>query len=92
MPKCKYCGREFSKKANKQLYCCDQCRKLALKEQKARYQRSRRKKIRDGILVSNETRYVGTGFLSSKRKEDFQDELDAIMKEMKRLRINGDKL
>lgn len=84
---CKYCGKPFYKAANKTCYCSDRCRNLALKEQKAKYQQKRRKLIRDGELVSNETAYVGTGYLSANRQEDFKDEEKAIVKELKRLRI-----
>lgn len=84
---CKWCGKKFFKEHNKQMYCCDFCRSQALKEQKARYQRKRRKDIRDGVLVSNENNYVGTGFLSQHRQEDFDDELAALEKEMRRFKI-----
>lgn len=88
--KCKWCGKAFFKKHNKQMYCCDHCRSSALKEQKAKYQRKRRKDIRDGVLISNENEYVGTGYLSQHRQEDFDDELAAIHKEMRRFRIRRD--
>lgn len=88
---CKYCGKPFYKSANRTCYCSDRCRTLALKEQKAEYQRKRRKLIRNGVLISNETEYVGTGFLSKNRQEDFDDEKKAIEKELKRLRIKRDK-
>ena len=84
---CKYCGKKLFKTANKTCYCSDRCRNLALKEQKARYQRERRKRIRHGELVSNESKYVGTGFLSQHRQEDYDQEMEAILKEMKRLKI-----
>lgn len=86
---CKYCGEKFYKTANKTCYCSDRCRTLALREQKAKYQRKRRKMIRDGELVSNESEYVGTGFLSHRRQKDFDKEIKALEKEMKRLKIKG---
>ena len=85
---CKYCGKKFYKTANKTCYCSDRCRRLAIREQKARYQRERRKRIRNGELVSNENKYVGTGFLSHHRQDDDEAEYEAILKEMKRLKIN----
>ena len=85
--KCKYCGKPFFKTANKTCYCSDRCRSLALKEQKAKYQRKRRKRIRNGEIASNESKYVGTGFLSHHKQEDDDKEHQAIRKEMKRLRI-----
>ena len=84
---CKYCGKKFFKTANKTCYCSDRCRKFALREQKAKYQRERRKQIREGKLASNESKYVGTGFLSQHRQEDFSDEMEAILKEFKHLRL-----
>ena len=51
------------------------------------HQRERRKRIRSGELVSNESKYVGTGFLSQHRQEDYDQEMEAILKEMKRLKV-----
>ena len=85
--KCKYCGKPFYKQHNKTCYCSDECRTLALKEQKAEYQRKRRKLINKGVLVSNEKEYIGTQFLSQHRQEDFEDEYESIQKEMKRLKL-----
>ena len=85
--RCKYCGKPFFRTHKNTCYCSDRCRNLALKEQKAKYQRERRKKIRNGEIVSNESKYVGTGFLSHKRQESFEDEMKALEKELKRLRI-----
>lgn len=82
--KCKYCGKRFYKTANKTAYCSDRCRSLALKEQKAKYQRKRRKMIREGVIVSNESEYVGTGFLSQHKQDDDEKERKAIKKELKR--------
>lgn len=83
---CKYCGKPF-KKVHKRCYCSDECRLNALREQKAKYQRERRKRIRNGELVSMETEYVGTGFLSENRRESFDEEMKALEKEKKRLGI-----
>lgn len=57
---CKYCGKPFTKKHNKQLYCSEECSHKATQDNKARYQRKRRKSIRDGELISNETQKLGT--------------------------------
>ena len=82
--KCKWCGKPFHKHYNEK-YCSDHCRKEALREQKAKYQRERRKKIRNGELVSLETEYIGTGFLSARRQEDFDKEQAALDKEKRRI-------
>ena len=85
--KCEYCGQPFYRPNKYFKYCSDRCRSLALKEQKAKYQRKRRKLINDGVLVSNESKYIGTQFLSQHRQEDFKEEHEAIIKEMKRLKL-----
>ncbi|MBO7443693.1 MAG: hypothetical protein J6T69_02605 [Methanobrevibacter sp.] len=88
--KCKYCGKRFYKTANKTCYCSDRCRTLALREQKAEYQRKRRKLIRDGVLVApNEkaSNDIGTGYIGEHRNEDELEELNVIRRELRRLRI-----
>ncbi len=66
MSKCKYCGKEFTKTHNREMYCCDKCRYFSRKEQRAAYQRKRRKLIREGILISKETVKIGTIFFPKK--------------------------
>lgn len=85
--KCKYCGKGFNKTENKQLYCSDSCRIKARKEQKARYQRKRRKLIRDGVLVVKDTEKppLGSGFLSKHPYKDFIREHNALLREKNRL-------
>lgn len=85
--KCKYCGKPFFKTHHSIVYCSDTCRTYALREQKAKYQRKRRKLINTGELVSNENKYLGTQFLSGHRQSDFSKEYSAIRKEMRRLRL-----
>lgn len=84
---CKWCGKPFFKDANKTCYCSDECRKNAVREQKAEYQRKRRRLIKSGALVSMESVDLGTGYLGKYRKEDFDDEHEAVLKEMRRLKI-----
>lgn len=83
--KCAWCGKGFNKKHNRQVYCSPQCRHYARLEQKACYQRKRRKSMRIGELISNENNFVGTNFLSKHRRTDFMKEHSQILKEMKRL-------
>ena len=87
--KCKYCGKPFFKTANKTCYCSDRCRNLAIKEQKAEYQRKRRKLIREGVLISNEkaSNDIGTGFIGEHKQDDFEEEYGVIQRELRRLRI-----
>ncbi|MDO5820928.1 MAG: hypothetical protein Q4Q32_03820 [Methanobrevibacter sp.] len=84
--KCKWCGKPFTKQHNRQEYCSDECFNYARLEQKAIYQRKRRKLINNNELVSNESRHLGTGYLSQHRHEDFEKEHASIQKELKRIR------
>lgn len=84
---CKYCGKPFLKKHNKEMYCSDECRIKAHQDQDAEYRRRRRKLINDGVIISNENKYVGTGFLSHRKQKTEEDEIAAIRKEMKRLKL-----
>ncbi len=85
--RCKYCGTKYVKIANKTAFCSDECRCKSKQDSKARYQRKRRKLIRDGELVSNENNYVGTGFLSKHRRTNFKDEYLSILKEKRRIGV-----
>ncbi len=58
--KCKYCGKLFIKFENKTMYCSDECRCKSNQDNKAKYQRKRRKQINNGELISNETKKLGT--------------------------------
>ena len=84
--KCKWCGKPFKKTHNRQEYCSEECFRFARLEQKAIYQRKRRKLINNGILVSNESQYIGTGFLSEHCQDDFDKEYESIQKELKRIK------
>lgn len=85
--KCKYCGKKFIKFENRTVYCSNNCKHFSRLEQKAEYQRKRRKLINEGHLVSNESRYVGTGFLSANRNVNFDVESQSIKRELARLKI-----
>ena len=84
---CQYCGKPFNKGYKTEKYCCDDCRKKAKQDSNARYQQKRRKNIKYGYLVSNENEHIGTNYLSSKPRDNFDDEQAAILKEMKRLKL-----
>lgn len=85
--KCKYCGTKYVKTENKTAFCGDECRCKSKQDSKAKYQRKRRKLIRDGELVSNEAKYIGTGYLSKHPQNDFKDELASILKEKRRIGV-----
>lgn len=84
---CKYCGRPFIKTHNRIMYCSSECKCYALKEQKAIYQQKRRLLIKNGELISNENRELGTTFLSAHPKQDFILEEKAIKRELKRIGV-----
>ena len=87
--KCKYCGKPFTKRHNREMYCSDNCRKNALREQKARYQAKRRLKIKQKIIIVDEYKKYGLGSYGTSanghRKDTFSQEHTAIQNEMKRL-------
>lgn len=80
--KCKYCGKHYIKLQNKTLYCSQDCRDKATQDNKAKYQRKRRKSIRDGELISNESKKLGTTYFP-KYNKDWQEE-QKIVKKAKR--------
>lgn len=82
---CKYCGRPFIKTHNRQVYCGEECKSWSRKEQKAIYQRKRRRLINKGILISNETQRLGTSHLSQNRHIDEVKEFLAVHTELKRI-------
>lgn len=85
--KCRRCGKPFIKLHNRSTLCSDTCRQNNTQDNKAEYQRKRRKLIRDGELVSNETKQLGTSTyrLSKGIKDDWQKEHSAILAEKRRV-------
>lgn len=88
---CKYCGKPFNKVHNREMYCSDTCCLNALREQKAKYQRKRRLNIKSGLIIVDEIKRYGVGSygtsLSEHPKSNFHDELVAIQKEKRRLKL-----
>ena len=62
MCKCKYCGSEFTKTHNRQMYCCNQCRIEARREQQASYNREYRRKYRK-VMPESTIYGLGSGRL-----------------------------
>lgn len=77
--KCRYCGNRFIKFENKTLYCSTECKCKSTQDNKAKYQRKRRKQIRDGHLISNETKKLGT-FHFPQSINDWVEEHEIIKK------------
>ena len=84
---CKYCGKPYTKSRKHRKYCSNQCYHYARLEQKAKYQRKRRKLIKEKILISNENNFLGTTFLSQHRQNNFEDEYNSIQKELRRISL-----
>ena len=85
--KCTYCGRSYIKLQNRTCLCSDDCRIKSTQDSKAKYQRKRRRLIREGVLLTNESNYVGTGFLSKHANKNFKIEHSHVLKEIKRIGI-----
>jgi len=86
LSKCKWCGEEFEKKHNRQMYCNEYCSKEAEREN------TRKRRIKHYYRYKNimheEQKYgLGSGFLSIHRYTDESKEFTAIQNEMKRLKI-----
>ena len=76
--KCQYCGNYYTPTHHRQVYCCKECGKYALQDQKNKWKRE--KWIRP--------KRVGTSYISEKRKEDFNAESRQIKGELRRLGLN----
>ena len=87
--KCKYCGKPFNKKHNREMYCSKECRKYALREQKARYQAKRRLRIKRKELILSEHQISGMGSYGTSctghMRSSFEEEYRAVQREMQRI-------
>lgn len=87
--RCKWCGKPFHKKTNKSQYCSRECAKNKTRENKARYQAKRRKRIREKVLILPEYKSWGMGSYGTMgtghRKKSFKEEYEYIQQEKKRL-------
>lgn len=84
--KCKYCGQEFTKVHNREMYCSDKCRKNAKREQNRNnfhrwYHRHKHE-------LSEKKRWgLGSGELGAHMHTDFTREYNVIQNELARLRL-----
>lgn len=76
--KCKYCGKHYTPTHHRQVYCCKKCSQNALQDQKNKWKREKWIK----------PKRIGTGYITEKRKEDFQAESRQIKGELRRLGLN----
>lgn len=84
--KCKFCGKEFKKIHNRQMYCSEYCRKEADKE--ATRNRVHRWYHKNKYKLNEKRRFgLGSGTLGAHRYNDFNKEEQTIQKEMSRLKL-----
>ena len=82
--KCKWCGKTYTKKHNRQTYCSDKCRKEAKKEQNRNnfHRWYHRNKNRPGIHQKNQ---LGTRPIGAHRHQDPNKEAEVINNEIQRI-------
>jgi len=88
---CNWCGDPFEVKSPNQKYCSPSkknCSKEAKRESWRKAAGKYRKRYKNVLNVSQVYK-IGTGFLSSKPHDDFDKEYAALVKERKRLKLNG---
>lgn len=83
---CGWCGKQYTKTANKQKYCSDYCRESARSHQSR--MKSHRWYHRHKHELTEKQRWgLGSGVIGQHRHEDFQREHEVILKELTRLGI-----
>lgn len=85
---CEWCGKSFTKNHNREMYCCDTCRREARHEHER--ERSRRYYKRWKITIRKRCPHgakLGTGSLSANRNHDMDREGELVKNEIKRLHI-----
>jgi len=88
---CLWCGDAFEMKSPNQKYCPPSkknCSKEAKRESWRRAATKYRSRYKNVLQVSQVYK-IGTGFLSSTPHDDFDKEYAALIKERKRLKLNG---
>lgn len=88
---CKWCGAPFEVKSPNQKYCNPDDKNCSQESKRESWRKAAskyRKNYKD-ILQISQVYKLGSGFLSSKPKNDFDEEYIAILKEKKRLKLNG---
>jgi hypothetical protein len=88
---CKWCGEPFEVRSPNQKYCSPNiknCSKEAKRESWRKAAHKYRENYKDVLKISQVYK-LGSGFLSSNPKEEFNAEYRAIQKEKKRLRLNS---
>lgn len=77
MNTCKWCGKTYRKKHNRQVYCSPHCSQQGRRYLKTIWQRTYRKKY--GIPLT-----VGTGGLGKTPRPTHEEELQTVEKELRK--------
>lgn len=90
MAKCKFCGKEFTKTHNRQMYCSKHCRVEARRDQQASYNREYRRKYRN-VMPESTIYGLGSGRLSGHTCYNWRKEYKKIQNEYVFLKIKPKK-
>ena len=82
--KCKYCGKEFTKQHNRQIYCSDECRKHARQEKRRHY--NTRYYYRNKKRILNTA--IGTRTISPHKHQNNDREAEIIKNEIDHIGLN----
>ncbi|MGB9979243.1 hypothetical protein [Methanobacterium sp.] len=88
---CKWCGDPFEVRSPNQKYCHHDDKNCSQESKRESWRKaaSKYRKNYKNILQISQVYKLGSGLLSSTPKEDFDEEYTAILKEKKRLKLNG---
>ena len=88
--KCKWCGKEFTKKYNNQVCCCRECQDKRNQEASARSSMRHYYRHKIGNVNKKAITSLGSKGTSStsKPKEDFEEEHKSILSEAKRIGLD----
>ena len=82
--KCAYCGKQFTKHHNRQIYCSQHCRTEARKEKRRtynlRYYNKHKKRIHQ--------KYTGTNTLAPRMNPDHKREQEIVQNEIRRIGLH----
>ncbi len=88
---CKWCGDPFEVRSPNQKYCHPDYKNCSQESKRESWRKaaSKYRKNYKNILQISQVYKLGSGLLSSTPKENFDEEYRAILKEKKRLKLNG---
>lgn len=88
---CKWCGDPFVVRSPNQKYCHPDDKNCSQESKRESWRKaaSKYRKNYKNVLQISQVYKLGSGFLSSKPKNNFEEEYTAILKEKKRLKLNG---